>query len=113
MYESPTIHPEASVNAAPLVRTYGRKSISLSCRSRSTRTATPVTEVSRPPEKSYDIADPRYIEDLPQWRAGAQGRDTQDSQGNVRPTRPKRRWQVYADAHPGHLAGARAGHGSP
>src|SRR6266576_4768598 len=75
--------------------------------SRSTRTATPVTEVSRPPEKSYDIADPRYIEELSQWRASTEGRDPHDSQGNVRLARSQRRRQVYADAHPGHLAGAR------
>src|SRR3984893_15453924 len=66
-----------------------------------------VTEVSRPSEKSYDIADPRYIEGLSQWRASAEGRDPHDSQGNVWLTRTQRRRQVYADAHSGHLAGAR------
>src|SRR6266498_4273696 len=66
-----------------------------------------VTEVSRPSEKSYDIADPRYIEDLSQWRASAEGRGPHDSQRNVWLARPERRRQVYANAHPGHLAGAR------
>jgi ABC-type multidrug transport system ATPase subunit len=32
-------------------------------------------DVSRPSENSYDIADPRYIEDLSQWRSSAEGRD--------------------------------------
>src|SRR5687768_6589111 len=56
--------------------------------------------------------DPQHLQDIPQRRASAEGREPRHPGGNVRTPRPERRREVHAHAHHRHTTGAGHRHDS-